>query len=234
MSSMTAMVVAPHPDDAELAMGGTIVRLLQTGWGVVVVDLTDGEPTPLGTKARRAEETAASSRILGLRERVCLDMPNRHLEATLAHRTRLAETIRQYRPAVLFGPLGGDEHPDHTAAAELVDAARFEARLHKTPLVGEPHWVPRLYRYVTTHGLARERPSFVVDVTAVWEQKMEAVRAYASQVTRPSFGTGRCLVDHVEVVGRYFGLAVGCRYGEPFVGREPPALRDLDALSAPG
>lgn len=227
----TAMIVAPHPDDAELAMAGTIVKLMRAGWALVLVDLTDGEPTPLGTRKLRAQETEASNRILGIQHRVCLDMPNRHLEATLANRTRLAEAIRLHRPAVLFAPWAPDPHPDHAAATALVDTARFEAKLHKTSLVGEPHWVRRLYHYYTVHGLRYERPSFVVDVTDVWERKLAAIRAYASQAESRSPGTSRSLVDHVEAVGRYFGLAIGCGYGEPFVSREPIAVHGLDRFN---
>ena len=229
----TAMIVAPHPDDAELAMGGTIVKLLGAGWALTVVDLTDGEPTPFGTRQVRAQETEASNRILGLQHRLCLDMPNRHLEATLANRTGLAEVIRRHRPTVLFAPLAPDRHPDHTATTELVDAARFEAKLHKTSLIGEPHWVPRLYHYYTTHGLRYERPSFVVDVTDAWDRKLVAIRAYASQVEGRAPGTGQSLVDHVEAVGRYFGLAIGCGYGEPFVSREPITVQNLDRFDEP-
>jgi bacillithiol biosynthesis deacetylase BshB1 len=230
----TAIVVAPHPDDAELAMGGTIVRFLQHGWDVTIVDLTDGEPTPLGTKEQRAKETADASRLLGIDKRICLGMPNRHLEPTVANRRVLAEIIRAHRPTVLFGPWPVDYHPDHVAAAQLVEASRFEARLHKTDLPGEPYWSPRLHHYYSTHRLRHERPSLVVDVTDVWDVKMAAIRAYDSQVRGKPFAGCESLTEYVEVVGRAFGLSIGCRYGEPFVSREPLGVRTPEIFTGLG
>lgn len=230
MGYKAAMIVAPHPDDAELAMGGTIVILLHHGWELVVVDLTDGEPTPFGTKGRREEEAREASRILGITKRMCLDMPNRHLEATVENRRKLAEVIRMHRPTTLFGPLAPDYHPDHTAAAHLIEAARFEAKLHKTNLSGGPHWVPRLYGYYSTHRLLHDPPSLVVDVTGVWDRKMTAIRAYESQVEYKPRGVSMTLIDYVEVVGRSFGLSISCEYGEAFISREPICIRTPDVF----
>jgi bacillithiol biosynthesis deacetylase BshB1 len=229
-SDKIAMVVAPHPDDAELAMGGTISRLVQCGWDLLVVDLTDGEPTPCGTRERRAAETREASRLLGISQRICLGMPNRRLEAALENRRKLAEVIRMHRPGVLFGPLGPDYHPDHTATAQLLEASRFEAKLCKTGLPGEPYWTPRLYNYYATYRPCRDWPSLVIDVTDVWDLKMAAIRAYESQTTgRPASGR-ETLLECVEVMGRSFGLAVGCRYGEAFLSREPVATRNPDVF----
>jgi bacillithiol biosynthesis deacetylase BshB1 len=228
-----AMVVAPHPDDAELAMGGTICRLVQCGWVLVVVDLTDGEPTPRGTRERRAAETREASRLLGIDKRICLGMPNRHLEATIENRRELAGVIRMHRPAVLFGPPAPDYHPDHAAAARLLEASRFEARLCKTDLPGQPHWTPRLYSYYATYRPRRDWPSFIVDVTNVWDLKMAAVRAYESQTASAPAGGRATLAECVEVMGRSFGLAIGCRYGEPFLSGEPVAIRDPAVFLGP-
>ncbi len=230
MSYKAAMIIAAHPDDAELAMGGTIVKLLRHGWELVVVDLTDGEPTPFGTRERREEEAREASRILGITKRMCLNMPNRHLEATLENRRKLAEVIRMHRPTVLFGPLVPDYHPDHAAAAHLIEAARFEAKLHKTDLSGGPHWAPRLYHYYATHRLLYDPPSLVVDVTGVWDRKMAAIRAYESQVEYKPQGGSMTLIKVVEVVGQFFGRSIGCEYGEPFISREPICIRAADVF----
>ena len=145
-----ALIVAPHPDDAELAMGGTIAKMLNVGWKVVIADLTDGEPTPFGTKEKREQETQEADRILGITKRLCLDMPNRSLRATLENRRKLAEVIRLYTPDIIFAPAMPDYHPDHIAAAELAHAARFEAKLHKTDLAGEPHWTPKPNSFISS------------------------------------------------------------------------------------
>jgi LmbE family N-acetylglucosaminyl deacetylase len=124
----TALIVAPHPDDAEIAMGGTIAKMITAGWNVSVVDLTDGEPTPFGSKQVRAEETQKANDFLGIKKRICLHMPNRNLEPTLQNRRKLAEVIRLHKPDILFAPAMPDWHPDHKAALELTEAARFEAK----------------------------------------------------------------------------------------------------------
>jgi len=124
---LDALVIAPHPDDAELGMGGSIALMLRAGMAVGILDLTDGEPTPRGSTEIRARETAAASAALGVTWRENLGLPNRRLRATLAARERLAGAIRLARPRWLFAPHWVDAHPDHVAATRLVEAARFWA-----------------------------------------------------------------------------------------------------------
>ncbi len=126
---LDALVVAPHPDDAELGMGGTIVRLMQQGWKLGILDLTSGEPTPLGTPERRRSETALANAALGNPWRKNLALPNRSLEPSLLNRRALATVFRQVRPRLLFAPFWEDAHPDHTAATKLVEDARFWSKL---------------------------------------------------------------------------------------------------------
>ena len=135
---LDALVVAPHPDDAELGMGGTIVRLMHQGWKLGILDLTSGEPTPLGSLERRAAETAAANAALGSPWRKNLGLPNRSLEPTLLHRRAITAIFRQVRPRLLFAPYWEDAHPDHTAATKLVEDARFWSKLTKTDIDGEP------------------------------------------------------------------------------------------------
>jgi LmbE family N-acetylglucosaminyl deacetylase len=124
-TQLDVLVIAPHPDDAELGMAGAILRFKSEGLRVGVLDLTSGEPTPHGTPEIRAKETQAATEILGLDWRDNLGLPNRSLEATLEARGQLAGVIRQVRPRWLFAPYWVDAHPDHVAATELVEAARF-------------------------------------------------------------------------------------------------------------
>ena len=144
---LDVLVIAPHPDDAELGMAGGILQLKQEGQAVGILDLTDGEPTPHGSVELRGQETARASEILGIDWRGNLGLPNRSLEASLEARGQLAEVIRQTRPRWLFAPYGVDAHPDHVAATELVQAARFWAKLTKSNLAGEPHHPERIYYY---------------------------------------------------------------------------------------
>jgi bacillithiol biosynthesis deacetylase BshB1 len=226
-----AMIIAPHPDDAELAMGGTIVKMIESGWHVVVVDLTDGEPTPFGSKQLRQKETEKASHILGIGKRICLEMPNRYLQANLEGRRKLAEVIRSNQPDLLFGPGVADYHPDHIEAAKLVQGARFEAKFHKTDMEGTPHWVPRHYSYYSTHRLHHDKPSFVIDVTDHWDKKVKAIQAYQSQIRNTSSSNPVSLLEKVEVVCRYFGQCVGGKYGEPFVSYEPLRVKKLELLA---
>ena len=110
---LDCLVIAPHPDDAELGAGGGILKMLAAGWRVGVLDLTDGEPTPHGSIEVRRRETDAASKILGLSWRTNLGLPNRSLEPTLAARRELAVVIRQTRPRWLLAPYWIDAHPDH-------------------------------------------------------------------------------------------------------------------------
>src|SRR5207253_6773930 len=138
------LVIAPHPDDAELGAGGAILLLKAQGAAVGVLDLTNGEPTPYGNAEIRRSETEAASNVLGLDWRGNLGLPNRALVADLDARHKVASMIRQLRPRVLLTHYWEDAHPDHVAASALVDAARFWAKLTKTDLAGEPHFPERV------------------------------------------------------------------------------------------
>ncbi|MCK4794719.1 MAG: bacillithiol biosynthesis deacetylase BshB1 [Desulfobacteraceae bacterium] len=226
-----AMIIAPHPDDAELAMGGTIAKMIESGWDVVIVDLTDGEPTPFGSKQLRQKETQKANRILGVKKRICLQMPNRYLQATLENRKKLAEVIRLNQPDLLFVPVMPNHHPDHIEAAKLVKGARFEAKFQKTSMAGTPHWVPREYGYYSTHRLGHDKPSFIVDITDIWDKKIKAIQAYQSQIKNISSANPVSLLEKVEVSCRYFGQCVGCKYGEPFVSYESIRVKKLELLA---
>ena len=216
-----ALIVAPHPDDAELGMGGSIARMISSGCDVTVVDLTDGEPTPFGSKEIRAKETALASKILGLNNRICMDMPNRYLEATIENRKRLAEVIRQILPDTIFATCQPDWHPDHVAATKLIEAARFEAKYHKTDLKGLSHWTPELYYYYSPHRLEYPKPSFVMDISEFWGKKIGAINAYQSQLKNSTSNQLMSLTEKSEIVAKYFGLSINTIYGEPFMRNNP-------------
>jgi bacillithiol biosynthesis deacetylase BshB1 len=231
MDSIDYLVIAPHPDDAELGAGGTVLLLRSQGHSVGVLDLTDGEPTPFGSPETRRRETDAATAVLGLSWRGNLGLANRRLEAGLEARARLAGVLRQLRPRVLFAPYWEDTHPDHVAASALVDAARFWAKLTKTDLPGEPHFPQRILYYFSVHLRIHPRPSFVVDVSDHLEAKMRAVACYRSQFIEGRPATPPTLLDDLRDRARYWGWAIGARYGEPFVCREEVGLRGLRDLA---
>ena len=228
--NVDVLVIAPHPDDAELGMAGAILRFKAESWRVGVLELTDGEPTPHGSARLRAQETQRATEVLGLDWRGNLGLPNRFLEPTLEARGQLAGVFRQLRPRWLFAPYWVDAHPDHLAATELVEAARFWAKLTKTDLPGEPHHPERLYHYYCVHLRMAPQPAFVLDISPYWEQKQAAISCYRSQ-----FITGRpsqppTFLGRLRDEAAYWGKSIGVAYGEPFACREPLGLQSMRAL----
>ncbi len=226
---LDALVIAPHPDDAELGMGGTIALMLARGMAVGILDLTDGEPTPLGSVETRARETAAASAALGVSWRENLGLPNRRLRATLEARAALAGVIRRARPRWLFAPHWVDAHPDHIAATRLTTASRFWAKLTKCDLPGEPWHPERIYHYACVHLKSVRRPAFVVDISTTWEIKRASLTCYASQFPRSS--AKPTVLDRVAAADAWWGSMIGTTHGEPFWSREPIALRGFTDLA---
>jgi bacillithiol biosynthesis deacetylase BshB1 len=225
---LDALVIAPHPDDAELGMGGTIAVLLARGMQVGILDLTDGEPTPRGSVEIRGRETAAATAALGVPWRENLGLPNRRLQATLAARGALAGVIRRVRPRWLFAPHWVDAHPDHVAATRLAEAARFWAKLTKCDLPGEPWHPERIYHYACVHLKAVRRPAFVVDISTSWQAKRRALACYASQF--PADAPAPTVLERVAAADAWWGSMIGTTHGEPFWAREPIGLRDFSGL----
>ena len=213
-----ALIISPHPDDAEIAMGGTISALIQQGIRVVVVDLSDGEPTPHGSVEKRKEETRTASKILGLTERRLLPLKNREIFDTVENRNLVAGLIREVKPTILFGPYWDDVHPDHVQAAALVESARFYSKFVKSDLPHEP-WYPRKHlHFFSTHIKSRFQPSFIFDISGHLETKMAAISAYGSQFIEHQGNQRRLAEIRAEAV--YWGHQVGTDAGEPFVCRE--------------
>jgi len=224
------LVVAPHPDDAELGMGGTILKCKAEGLSVGILDLTNGEPTPMGSVEIRARETAAATEILGLDWRENLGLTNRSLEPTLEARAKLAGVFRQLRPRWIFAPYWVDAHPDHTAATQLIEAARFWSKLTKTDMPGEPYYPERIYYYFCTHLRLVPQPAFVLDISEFWEQKLAAIRCYHSQLIAGRPQEPPTFLDRLRDQSATWGFSIGTRYGEPFATREPVGLGTLRAL----
>ena len=224
------LVIAPHPDDGELGMGGAILRMKDEGLRVGVLDLTDGEPTPLGSAEIRAGETMAATEILGLDWRENLRLPNRSLEPTVQARGQLAGVLRQTRPRWLFAPYWIDAHPDHVAATQLIEAARFWSKLTRSDLPGVPHHPQRIYHYFCVHLRLVPQPAFVLDISDYWDRKLAAVACYHSQFVAGRPQQPPTFLDQLRDEASYWGKTIGCRYGEPFACREPIGLSSLDRL----
>src|SRR5262249_13961042 len=230
MGPLDYLVIAPHPDDAELGAGGTVLQLLSTGATVGVLDLTDGEPTPFGSPEIRRRETEAAPAVLGLSWRGNLGLTNRRLVADLDARRKLAVALRELRPRVLLAPYWEDAHPDHVAASALVDAARFWAKLTKTDMPGEPHYPSRIVYYFSVHLRLHVQPSFVLDISPHIDKKMQALACYRSQFIEGRPTAPPTFLDELRERARYWGWTIGAAYGEPFLCRDLVGLRRLDDL----
>lgn len=227
---LDVLAIAPHPDDAELGMGGAILKFKAEGLRVGVLDLTSGEPTPHGTLETRAAETAAATNILGLDWRENLGLLNRSLEATLDARHKLAGVIRTVRPRWLFAPYWVDAHPDHVAATALIEAARFWAKLTKSDIPGEPHHPERIYNYYCVHLKLAPQPAFVLDISREWERKLAAITCYQSQFVAGRPTSPPTFLDRLRDEAAYWGKTIGVAYGEPFTCREPLGLASMGQL----
>ncbi|MHB8864173.1 MAG: bacillithiol biosynthesis deacetylase BshB1 [Pirellulaceae bacterium] len=227
---LDCLVIAPHPDDAELGAAGLILQLKAEGRRVGVLDLTDGEPTPHGSPALRRSETEEATRVLRLDWRDNLGLPNRSLQATLEARHQLASLIRHVRPTWLLAPYWVDSHPDHVAATQLIEDARFWAKLTKSDLAGAPHHPARIYYYYCIHLRLAPQPAFVLDISEHWDQKFAAIACYRSQFITGRSTESPTFLEQLRDAAAYWGRLIGVRYGEPFASREPVGLSGLHAL----
>jgi bacillithiol biosynthesis deacetylase BshB1 len=224
------VVVGPHPDDQEAGMGATIAMLAAQGHKVLLLDMTNGEPTPLGDPQTRAGEAARAAEILSAPgnpvERRLLGMPNRFVEHTIESRHAVAGVYRQWRADIVFAPFFEDAHPDHLAVTRIAEDARFDAKLSKIDLPGERVYPKWFFYYYATHLRWVANPSFCLDVTGYRRTKLDAVRAYETQFVRANAH----VVDWIDASMTYFGSRIGAEAAEPFFTKEPLALNSLDSL----
>jgi bacillithiol biosynthesis deacetylase BshB1 len=220
--------IGAHPDDVEIGMGAAVARMVRQGLDVVMVDLTDGEPTPHGTHEIRMSEAAEAASALGVTTRITLPLPNRELADTVEARRMLAEVVREHKPRLLFAPYPIDAHPDHVAAAAIVEAARFYAKFVKTDMAGKPHFPARVYHYFAVHLRLVAKPAFVLDVTGDLDAKMAALGCYRSQFV--DHGSNARILDWVRSQAGTWGDLIGTEAGEPFFSREEVGIRDVRDL----
>jgi bacillithiol biosynthesis deacetylase BshB1 len=231
------LVIGPHPDDQELGMGGTIALLASQGHDLLLLDVTDGCPTPRGDRPTRLAEATAAAKELSSPggkpvRRHLLDLPNRRVVHSIEARYAVAGVIRAHQAAVLFIPHPEDAHPDHLAVTRIAEDARFDAKLTGLPLPGDngqpplyPRWV---FYYYCSHLRRVPDPSFVMDISPFAERKMRAMAAYRSQFADNPANAQ--VPEWIAAGDRYFGSRIGTAAGEPFYCKEPMGLNSLAAL----
>jgi len=238
---LDVLALAAHPDDVELCAGGTMALLARQGYRTGVVDFTRGELGTRGTPEGRLEEAADAAKILGLQVRDNLGIPDGDIQNTRENQLRLIRAVRRYRPHVCLINAPDCRHPDHPAASRLAAEALFYGGLakietHEDDGTPQEPWRPHhVLHYMQSVEFT---PTFVVDVTEVWETRIKALLAFRSQFYDPSappdpdepatFISNPDFLAWVEGRARSFGYRVGATYGEPFLYRHGPVgLTDL-------
>ena len=206
-------------------MGGAILKLASQGHAVHLVDMTNGEPTPHGSVEIRAKESAAAAKALGV-ERTLVGLPNREVVHSIENRHKVAAVIRQHRADWLFVPYPIDAHPDHVAVTRVCEDARFDAKLTKSSIPGEPYYPKRVIYYFCTHLRLNFTPNFCVDVSDTIDRKIESVKCYESQFV----GNSAFVPEMVRTITAYFGSRIGTAYAEPFFTHEMLGFGGLDQL----
>jgi N-acetylglucosamine malate deacetylase 1 len=234
MAPLDLLAIAAHPDDVEQTCGGTLLRMAERGYRTGVMDLTAGEMGTRGTPETRLEESREAGRRLRLAWRGNCRMPDARLENTIMSRMTVAGVIRQVRPRVVILPYWEARHPDHCRACELGYEGSFLAGLKKLDEDTPAH---RPYKVLYSVNYARVQPAFVVDITAQFARRMEALFAYRSQYE--DHGEGSAVFppkdqvrERLEMVARYYGSLIGVKYGEGFAVKEALAVDDVVAMGA--
>jgi len=208
------LVVSPHPDDAELGLGGTLARVKDEGYTTAIIDLTQGEAATKGTPELRRQEAAAAAEVLKLDVRRNLGWPDSRIFDSEDKRLQLARVLRELKPRVVVAPHHNDRHPDHVAAAQIVPAAVHLAGLKNTPLSGEPFKPQNFFFYM---GNGPFTATLVVDTTDYIDTWEAAVRCFKSQFTGEAASETVTPDIYRRRRGRaaYWGTFIDAQYGEP-------------------
>jgi bacillithiol biosynthesis deacetylase BshB1 len=234
VTRLDVLAIGAHPDDVELGCGGTILRLTDAGRRVGVLDLTAGEKGSRGTKKTRAAEATRASKLAKLVLRETLAFPDTEVVATMDLRKAIVAAIRKHRPRIVLAPLPHDLHPDHAAAGRAVAESIYPAGMRNFDAPGKPFRPARVFHYFM-HD--EESHAVVVDVTPVWERRLELARCFASQLHDPAasaaFPTLIARPDffsRIEARARVWGRRAGVDFGEPLVPMDSLAVTDVAAL----
>jgi len=225
------LAIAPHPDDVELTCGGTMLKMAQAGYRTGIIDLTRGETGTRGTPETRLKEAAKAAKILKVKVRRNLGLPDAHLRVCEEHKVALAEAIREFQPHAVILPYWEGRHPDHYTAATLGWEACFIAGLKNYALSGEPF---RPFKILYAAAYATVMPTLAVDITKQFDRRRQAILAYASQFRPPKTeprSKVKLPLDELEekigVANRYYGHLIGVKYAEGFVVKEVMQVDDV-------
>jgi N-acetylglucosamine malate deacetylase 1 len=229
--NLDLLAIAAHPDDVELTCGGTLLKMAQRGYTTGILDLTAGEMGTRGTPETRAKEAAKAARLLGVKWRGTLGVPDSDVQPSRQHKLRLASVIRDLRPKTVILPYWEARHPDHYHASALGYEGCFLAGLKQLPIEGDAF---RPFKVLYSTAYSNVRPTFVVDITAQYERRRKAILAFVSQFRAPK-NTKKSKVylaidrleEEMNQLARHYGQMVGVRFGEPFFQKELMLVEDV-------
>lgn len=234
MSDLHVLAIFAHRDDAELTCAGTLIKLGRQGYRTGILDLTEGEMGTLGSPGIRAREAATAGAVMGLAVRENLGLPDAGIVNTPETRRMVTRVLRTRRPAIVITHAQQGRHPDHRATAELVRDSCFISGLAKVE-PDLPKHRPRKILHCLSYREDYTRPTFIVDISAEFDQKLEAIRSYGSQfdtVTQAGevYPNGEPLYDIVRHQAAHYGSLIRTQYGEPFFTTETMRVDDITKL----
>jgi bacillithiol biosynthesis deacetylase BshB1 len=235
MGKLDILVIAAHPDDAELGCSGTIAAHIAKGYKVGIVDLTHGEMGTRGTSEIRLQESAEAARILGLSARENMGFKDIYFKDDEAHQLELIKVIRKYQPEIVLANAITDRHPDHGKGSSLASNACFMSGLRRIETVldgvSQAAWRPKfVYHYIQNNYI---NPDFIVDISEHWDTKVASIMAFKSQFFDPSsqepasFISTPEFLPFVESRSREFGHRIMAKYGEGFTIERFIGVKDL-------
>ena len=235
------LAIAVHPDDIELGCAGILIKHARAGQATGILDLTQGELGTRGTPELRLQEAAAAAKVMGVQVRENAYMRDGFFQNDEAHQMQLITYIRRWQPEIVIGNAPEDRHPDHGRAGKLIADACFLAGLRKieTFYEGKPQqaWRPkRVFHMIQDRQLP---PSFVVDISDVMEQKLEAIQCYKSQFHNPdsdepqTYMSSQNFLEQIKYRDALQGKRIGTEYGEGLISENVPGIADLNSLLLP-
>ncbi len=234
--NVDVLAIGAHPDDVDIICGGTLAKLAARGKSVAILDLTRGELGTRGTPEMRQSEALAAAAVLGVCERVMLDLGDATLQDNLESRRQVIEVVRRLRPRLILTHHWHDQHPDHVATSSIVRSVMYTAGFPNYPAAGEPFRPNEVLFFM---GHFPFEPSFVVDIEGYWGRKLEALGCFKSQfhqegsddlptgISQPDF------FDRIEGRARHYGAQIGRSHGEPFYAMRVVPVDDLVDTYAP-
>jgi N-acetylglucosamine malate deacetylase 1 len=233
--SVDILAIGAHPDDVELGVGGTLLQLASQGYSVGILDLTLGELSSRGTVEERMVETQIASDILQVSIRHNAELPDGGLQNTPEQRIEIISFIRMLKPRILLVHRKNDRHPDHRIASELVRDANFFAGVTSITTEEAPHRASHIY-YYNPYSDDQTPPQVVMDISPFFDQKLNALRAYQSQLHNPNYEGAKTLVssasfwDGIQKRAAYWGSRIGVEFGEPLYREGPTGISGFAEL----